>query len=83
MKACLGNFLLKECDNHSKCEVSGLCSYETNIRRGVCDCKYKGSCHTSRQFIQQKFSEDEGISQCWFYNKFASRRDGEMIAYDK
>lgn len=76
--SCFGNHGTDICMRsgwHTKCSQSNKCLTHQNIHQGECDCKYKACCHTTRQYIQNKFplTDNPTINDCWFYQRFEAR----------
>jgi len=83
MKQCYGNFMLDLCyknGGHHNCEHQLTCFGDTNEKQGECDCQFKRSCHTSRQYLQNIFrqeNKDYNLNNCWFYEYFIKRHNNK------
>jgi len=80
MKQCYGNFMLDLCyenGGHHDCEYQSTCFGDTNEKHGECDCQFKRSCHTSRQYLQNLFRQENSNHVCWFYEYFIKRHNNK------
>ena len=84
MKPCYSNFMLDLCNQnggHYDCEHQSTCFGGTNEKHGECDCQFKRSCHTSRQYLQNIFrqenKDDYNLNNCWFYEYFIKRHNNK------
>lgn len=80
-KPCYGNYMKRECEGHHECREMG-CFSETSRIHGECDCKYKESCHLTRQKLQVHVRNDnsygyDSVEKCDFY-KLIDRKMGDV-----
>ena len=62
-------------------EACGDCSGYTNIRVGLCNCKFKMSCHTGRQLVTHKYKIQP--DKCDTYESFLEFEKEDGVLYHK
>lgn len=67
-KPCYGNSSGYYCNY--QCTKNDGCYAVTMEKWGVCDCKFKPSCHISRQKLQEKFRKNNTSHTCPFKKYF-------------
>lgn len=68
---CFGHYMdYPTCEGHHDCAVSGKCFSERSFTEGACDCPHKRSCHIPRQWLQNRFKEENPKHVCSFIQYF-------------
>ena len=76
-KPCYGNSSGHYCSY--KCSKNEGC-YEVTMKKwGVCDCKFRPSCHLSRQMLQEKFKETNPNRKCSFKDYFDENNYPDIV----